>query len=166
MAAQLQAFPNARYALPTEAIADLVRTQVTALDGLKKKLATPLGRQNNAQPQPYQAENWRSDSALQNLAASLLAAETLWHGHANDGLRRLLDTTQQDLAGRIDAAYAATRQQLDGLPASLRELLGTAAGRQQLGSLYEQLDRLHRLHERELAKALGVQLGFNAHDGD
>ncbi|WP_259638718.1 hypothetical protein, partial [Pseudomonas syringae group genomosp. 3] len=24
----------------------------------------------------------------------------------------------------------------------------------------------HRLHEGELAKALGIQLGFNANDGD
>ncbi|MDO8696903.1 MAG: hypothetical protein Q7J74_07325, partial [Pseudomonas sp.] len=24
----------------------------------------------------------------------------------------------------------------------------------------------HRLHESELAKALGIQLGFNANDGD
>ncbi|MBF7728471.1 imelysin family protein [Pseudomonas sp. N040] len=166
MAAQLQAFPNARYALPAEAVADLLRTQVTALDGLKKKLATPLGRQNNAQPQPYQAENWRSDSSLRNLSASLRAADSLWQGHANDGLRRLLNTEQQALARRIDAAYSTTRQQLDGMSASMHELLATAAGRQQLGRLYEQLDQLHRLHERELAKALGVQLGFNAHDGD
>ena len=26
--------------------------------------------------------------------------------------------------------------------------------------------RLHRLHETELAKALDIQLGFNANDGD
>jgi predicted lipoprotein len=25
---------------------------------------------------------------------------------------------------------------------------------------------VHRLHEGELAKALGIQLGFNANDGD
>jgi len=35
-----------------------------------------------------------------------------------------------------------------------------------LQALYSSLDQLHRLHERDLAKALDVQLGFNAHDGD
>ncbi len=29
-----------------------------------------------------------------------------------------------------------------------------------------ELKVLHRLHEGELARALGIQLGFNAHDGD
>ncbi|MNW03108.1 hypothetical protein D3C71_1989940 [compost metagenome] len=55
MAAQLQGFPNQRYAEAGEAVAELLRTQVSALDGLKKKLGTPLGRQSKGQPQPYQA---------------------------------------------------------------------------------------------------------------
>jgi predicted lipoprotein len=45
-------------------------------------------------------------------------------------------------------------------------LLADEAGRTSLGQLYDSLDTLHRLHESELAKALGIQLGFNAHDGD
>lgn len=166
MTAQLQSFPNARYAQPSDAIADILRTQVTALDGLKKKLATPLGRQSNGQPQPYQAESWRSDSSLGNLSASLSAAQNLWQGKDQYGLRHLLKPEQQALAKRIDAAYANTKAQLDGLSRSLKTLLASEDDRAQLGSLYEQLDQLHRLHERELAKALGVQLGFNAHDGD
>lgn len=40
------------------------------------------------------------------------------------------------------------------------------AGRTALNELYDSLNRLHRLQESELAKALGVQIGFNAHDGD
>ena len=147
-------------------LADSLLTQVTALDGLKKKLATPLGRQSNGQPQPYQAESWRSDSSLGNLSASLSAAQNLWQGKDQYGLRHLLKPEQQELAKRIDAAYANTKAQLDGLSRSLKTLLASEDDRAQLGSLYEQLDQLHRLHERELAKALGVQLGFNAHDGD
>ena len=166
MAAQLQTFPNARFALPSEAIADILRTHVTALDGLKKKLATPLGRQSNGQTQPYQAESWRSDSSLDNLSASLNAAQNLWQGKNMDGLRQLLTPEQQELGKRIDAAYASTIAQLGSLSGSLKAMLSSDDGRQQLSRLYEQLDQLHRLHERELAKALGVQLGFNAHDGD
>ena len=166
MAAQLQSFPNARFALPGDAIGEILRTQVTALDGLKKKLATPLGRQSNGQPQPYQAENWRSDHSLGNLSASLAAAHRLWQGKNNDGLRQLLRPEQQTLGQRIDAAYASTKAQLDDSAGSLKSLLANDEGRARLNRLYEQLDQLHRLHERELAKALGVQLGFNAHDGD
>ena len=37
---------------------------------------------------------------------------------------------------------------------------------QEANALYDSLNALHRLHEVEVAKALGIQLGFNAHDGD
>ena len=45
-------------------------------------------------------------------------------------------------------------------------MLADEAGRTALNELYDSLNRLHRLQESELAKALGVQIGFNAHDGD
>ncbi len=45
-------------------------------------------------------------------------------------------------------------------------MLEDDAGRQQLNDLYDSLNVVHRLHEGELAKALGIQLGFNANDGD
>ncbi|HBX57525.1 imelysin family protein [Pseudomonas sp. UBA2684] len=166
MAAQLQSFPNARYAEPAEAVAELLRTQVSAIDGLKKKLGTPLGRQSKGQPQPYQAEAWRSKASLANLAASLASAERIWHGAEQDGVQALLGSDQTDLKQRLDAAYSDTRQRLAALERPLGELLGDAAGREELNALYDSLNALHRLHEAELAKTLGIQLGFNAHDGD
>ena len=45
-------------------------------------------------------------------------------------------------------------------------LLTTPPGRDSLEQLYESLDRLHRLQGSELARALNIPLGFNAHDGD
>src|SRR5690606_19278168 len=38
MQARLRNFPNERYADAQEAVSDLLRTQVSAIDGLKKKL--------------------------------------------------------------------------------------------------------------------------------
>ena len=46
------------------------------------------------------------------------------------------------------------------------ELIADEAGHARLDELYQELDVLHRLHQNELARALGVQIGFNAHDGD
>ena len=166
MAAQLQSFPNPRFADGAEAVAELLRTQVSGLDGLKKKLGTPLGRQSKGLPQPYQAEAWRSQASLANLAASLASAERLWLGARQDGLRQLLSAEQAPLAERIDVAYSDTRQRLAALQRPLGELLAEEAGLKTLNELYDSLDRLHRLHEVELAKTLGIQLGFNAHDGD
>jgi len=63
MLAQMSKFPNQRYADSHEAIADLLRVQVTALDTLKKKLGTPMGRQTKGIPQPFQAGRVRSQSS-------------------------------------------------------------------------------------------------------
>ncbi len=166
MAAQLKNFPNARFADAPEAVAELLRTQVNALDGLKKKLGTPLGRQTKGTPQPYQAEAWRSNASLASLAASLASAERIWHGAEQDGIQSLLPQEQSELGQRIDAAYSDTRQRLAALQRPLAELLGDDSGRTELNALYDSLSTLHRLHEAELAKTLGIQLGFNSHDGD
>jgi hypothetical protein len=166
MASQLRDFPNPRYAESQEALAELLRAQVNALDGMKKKLGAALGRQSKGLPQPYQAEFWRSNASLASLAASLASAERVWLGANNDGMRTLLSTEQAELATRLDQQYAATRQQLAALQRPLGELLSEEAGRAELNAFYDSLNALHRLHESELAKLLGIQLGFNAHDGD
>jgi hypothetical protein len=166
VADQLRHFPNERYAEPSEAIAELLRVQVAALDGLKKKLGAPLGRQTKGHPQPYQAEGWRSDTTLANVTSAIKGAESLWLGANEDGLRKLLSAEQADLAKRIDAAYAELLQQLAAMNQPFAEMLGNEAGRGELDALYKRIDGLHRLHQLELARALGVQIGFNAHDGD
>lgn len=166
MLAQMSKFPNQRYADSHEAIADLLRAQVTALDTLKKKLGAPMGRLTKGIPQPYQAEAWRSAQSIQSVRASLTAAQAVWVGVDNKGLRSLLPSDQKALADRIDAAYAASLKLLDSNERSLAELLGDDAGRQYLNTLYDSLNVVHRIHEGELARALNIQLGFNANDGD
>ncbi|MDB6144015.1 MAG: imelysin family lipoprotein [Pseudomonas sp.] len=166
MLAQLSKFPNQRYADSHEAIAELLRVQVTALDSLKKKLGTPLGRQTKGVPQPFQAEAWRSKASLNSLQASLISAETVWTGVDNHGLRGLLPAEQKPLADKIDAAYADSRSLLTALTLPLTDLLASEDGRRQLNDFYDSLNEVHRLHGGELAKALGIALGFNANDGD
>lgn len=166
MGAQLKHFPNERFADAKEAVAELLRTQIDGLDALKKKLGTPLGRQSKGLPQPYQAEAWRSNASLANLGSSLASAERLWRGAEQDGLQTLLSDAHAELKTRIDAAYSDTRQRLAAIQRPLSELLRDEAGLQEANALYDSLNTLHRLHEAELAKALGIQLGFNAHDGD
>ncbi len=163
---QMSHFPNPRYADAHEAIADLLRAQVTALDTLKKKLGTPMGRQGKGIAQPLQAEAWRSQASLQSLQASLSAAQAIWTGVDDKGLRGLLGSEHKALAERIDRAYADAQKSLAENSRPLAELLNDAAGRQQLEMLYDRLDSVHRLTEGELAKALGIPLGFNANDGD
>ena len=108
----------------------------------------------------------RALSPRELLEASLAAAQTVWVGVDNKGLRGLLPSDQKALADKIDAAYAASLKLFASNQRSLNELLNDDAGRQQLNDLYDSLNVVHRLHEGELAKALGIQLGFNANDGD
>jgi predicted lipoprotein len=166
MLAQLSKFPNARYAESKEAIAELLRVQVTALDTLKKKLGAPIGRQSKGIPQPFLAEAWRSQASLSSLDASLQSAQQVWDGVDGKGIKALLGSQHKDLANKIDAAYADSRRQMAALQPPLDDLLKSDAGRAQLNALYDSLNVVHRLHENELAKALGIQLGFNANDGD
>lgn len=166
MQARLGSFPNDRYAEPQEAISDLLRTQVSSVDGLKKKLGAPLGRQSKGIPQPYQAEGWRSGNSLDNLSAALESAELLWNGAKNDGVRTLLGSEHAELATRIDAAFADSRQRVAAFNEPLGALLGNPEGLSALNAFYDSLNRLHRLLEGDMARALGVQIGFNAHDGD
>lgn len=166
MLAQMTKFPNQRYADSHEAIADLLRAQVTALDTLKKKLGAPMGRLSKGVAQPYQAEAWRSAQSMHSVRASLAAAQTVWVGVDDKGLRGLLPSEQKALVDKIDAAYATSMKLLDGNDRNLGELLGIDAGKQFLNTLYDSLNVVHRLHEGELARALNIQLGFNANDGD
>lgn len=166
MLSQMSKFPNQRYADSHEAIADLLRAQVTALDTLKKKLGAPMGRQTKGIAQPYQAEAWRSAQSMASVRASLTAAQTVWTGVDNKGLRGLLPNEQKALVDKIDAAYATSLKYLDDNQRNLGELLSDQAGQQFLNTLYDSLNVVHRLHEGELARALDIQLGFNANDGD
>ncbi len=166
MLAQLTAFPNQRYAEPLEALTAVLQAQVMSLDGLKKKLGTPLGRSNKNIAQPYQAQSWRSQASLSNLSAELNSALALWQGVDEHALRSLLVVEHADLVKQIDAAYLQVQHELAAFKQPLTKLLEDEPQRQALFTLYDSFDRVHRLHEKEVARALGVQLGFNAHDGD
>ncbi len=166
MLAQLTRFPNQRYAEPIEALTAILQAQVMSLDGLKKKLGTPLGLGNKNIAQPYQAQSWRSQASLSGLSAEIETALALWQGAGQQGVRDLLVANHADLTQQIDAAYVQAQQELSAFKQPLTLVLADEQQRPALFALYESFDRLHRLHEKEVARALGVQLGFNAHDGD
>ncbi|HYQ39870.1 MAG TPA: imelysin family protein [Pseudomonas sp.] len=156
LARNLKNFPNARYAEGRAAVAELLRAEVSALDGFKGQLGGLLGRDAAPTPQPLAAV---SGSLLSGLDAGLASAETLWRGQNNDGLRSLLGKDQADLVTRLDGAFAETRQRLAALGRPLGELLADPAGQASLNQLYDSLDSLARLHGNDLAQALGVPSG-------
>ena len=159
MLAQLRDFPNERYATADEGLAAILRTQITGVDVLKKKLGTPMGRLNQGVAQPYQAEAWRSRQSIENLQASLQGAQAVW-----ERVRSLVSDAA--LVKDIDQAYADVANQLAALPAPLMELVQAPQHSETLTTLYAALDNLENRQQAELARNLNIQIGFNANDGD
>lgn len=162
-AGQLVQVPNARYADANGPLAELLRAQVTALDVMKKKLGTAIGQPGDSEPQVYQAEAWRSGDTLGSLQAAVAGSRRVWDG---EGFRALVLQKNPAVANAVDESYGHLQAQLAGLQQPLAVVLASEGGKLALKKLYEQLHALHMLQEKELAKVLGVQLGFNGTDGD
>lgn len=163
VADRLTTVPNEQYADIHGPLAELLRVHVTALAVMLKKLGTAIGQPGDGAPQLYQAEAWRAGDTLGSLQAGIAASRALWEG---SGWRTLVAPLDEDLALSVDQTYASLAAQLPAPPASLETLLASAEGKQQLKDIYQHLMVLHLLYERQLAKVLGVSLGFNGTDGD
>lgn len=161
-AGQLLKTPNPQFADEQEALAALLRAQLSGLELMKQKLQLPLGGESGI-PQPYQAEAWRSQNALPALREGLITLRALWR---EGGLRGLAAGQIPESAAKVDQAQVAAIAQLDALTQPLDQLLSTPSGRTRLFALQDQLNTLIREYEHGVAPALGVQIGFNANDGD
>jgi len=158
LAKQLTATPNARFADNQEATAEVVKSLVSSLELSKKKLAAALG---SSTPQPYQAEYWRSGTGLQALQATLDGVSQVWQS----GVRARVQEKNPELAESVDILHRTLTSQLQSAGA-LAELLGTPAGVRKVKAIAGQLRLLHQVYANDVSQALGIQLGFNAHDGD
>jgi len=158
------AVPNTKYQSHHEVLTDWLRVQVSTLEMQHKKLALPLGNpvQGKNTPQPYLAEFWRSGQSLESIRVALDLQQQLWQ----QGWRPLLAPRDLELANNIDALFIKIQQQQKALTRPLPKLLNSEAGMKSLQELYASLDALRKLYEVSVAKALAIQIGFNAHDGD
>jgi len=159
MLLQFSDFPNERYATADDGLAAILRVQITGVDVLKKKLGVPMGRLNKGVAQPYQAEAWRSQQSIETLQASLKGAWAVWQR-----VRSLV--SDEGLVSDIDQAYADVNSRMEALPGPLVELVQAPSHRDTLAALYTALDQLENRQQIELARALNIQIGFNANDGD
>lgn len=157
------ALPNARYASESEALAELLRANVSGLEVAHKKLVAALG---DKYPQPYLAEYWRSGLSLPAAHAVLAGSHALWQA----GLSDAVAAQQPALATQIDEAYtqlmASPLLAMEPTATPLTTLLKTPEGRTHIKTLTDQMKALHLLYAREVSKALQIPLGINAHDGD
>jgi len=154
-------------AFPThqDAVAALVSGMVASLEVVKnRKLGDPFGgRPGSGRINPYQLELWRSRLSLEAIQRELSANRQLYQA----GLRPLLLAgNHKALAQQLDAAFNLTGETLSRLPGPLVTQIQEPSTLPQFQAAFDQLGQLLALLKRELPTAMGLQLGFNANDGD
>ncbi|WP_413699687.1 imelysin family protein [Psychromonas sp. KJ10-10] len=129
------------------------------LSYINKKFDAPWG---NAQPRPYQAEAWRSESSMLLLKTSYQAL----HQYFVEGVKpQLINEKQTDLSESIEGTFETLLSNWPNEP-SLKKLLSDKSGLRQVFLSKMSMDTLTYQLQEEVPVALKIVVGFNATDGD
>ncbi len=129
------------------------------------KLQRPLGRsaqRGGAAVKPRLAESWRSQRSLRNIWLNLQALRALYLA----AFAPAMETAQPNLDREIRMAFEGVLAEADAYGPSIRPLLESNDGLDKLLRLRRDALSLTKLVTGRLAAALGLQVGFNALDGD
>lgn len=130
-----------------------------------KKLGVPLGlrgsRSGQPRAYPHKLEAWRSGYSLANINSTLTGLQRVF---VDGGMQAWLqDNGHAELATKLGTQL----KQLLATEWEATDLFNTLAAKPEtVKPFYEQVQTLAATVREELAPALGVQLGFNANDGD
>ncbi|OOV88234.1 imelysin family protein [Oceanospirillum linum] len=140
----------------------------------KYKLYKPFRLNDaDAQPNPYLAENWRSDQGLVSLKTNLDQIEDYYFGLTVQGQTQPVNGPDlllrhlgfADEADAIKDAFKQTQSQLDTLMAMGSEAYQTMAGKTEATALNLQIKTLERALKKPLPHFQLAQR-FNSADGD
>lgn len=154
-------------AFPTQkdAVAALVSGMVSSVEVIKnRKLGDAFGgRPGSGRINPYHLELWRSRLSLEAIQREVSANQQLYQ----TGLRPLLLAGgHKPLAQQLDDTFNLVAKTLASLPSPLFTQIQEPSALPQFQAAFDQLGQLLALLKRDLPTALGLQLGFNANDGD
>ncbi|MCW5696687.1 MAG: hypothetical protein KIS96_08115 [Bauldia sp.] len=152
---------NVLYRSEAEAVSDLVLSAATAVESAHRGLATVLGA-TQAEAMPRTAPLWRSGLGITFIAA---LATGVADGLLASGLREAVPA-HADLVDEIEAALARLRRALPPPGTAVADAVVDPVLRDALLAALAILDELKVLLGEALPAALGVNLGFNALDGD
>ncbi|MGJ8686552.1 MAG: imelysin family protein [Spongiibacteraceae bacterium] len=158
---------NAEYPSRDIALGAILDSLVYGLEIIKNdKLQKPLGLSDTQQPQPYLLEWWRSEYSIQAVRQNIVALERLYSAGDKFGLADYLqENNQQVLNEKISAAFQHSLVASGSIDSSLFKAAKNGSD-SKIASLHKELATLLLLLKNELPQALGIQLGFNANDGD
>lgn len=134
-----------------------------------QKLGKPLG-DNKQDAKASRAESEVSKRSLRNIAHNLTGLFAIYDGKWGDvgsegtGLAALIDSSLLDRSFRLN--WQTVVDTLDGLPASVKDLLAQPDGYDKLAEFKSQIDFLTTLVENDIGGNTQLGGGFNALDGD
>lgn len=129
------------------------------------KLSRPLGSALD-KAKPRRAESWRSARSLDNLQANLAAVEALYADEAGFGRYVIEEAKDEALDRELRDRLASLRAVAEDVKGPLSDAVADPNERPKLERLLVDVQDTRQLVETRLSAALGVQVGFNAFDGD
>lgn len=144
---------NDRFLAPREALGALYTQLVAGLTfNRDERLGRPMGTLDR--PRPTRAEAWRSERAVPNLAASLVA------------LRDLARALAPGAIPETEAAFGAALEAVGRLRDPGLQDLDDPQGWLRADAARSRLDEALAAVEAEIGAPLGLSAGFNSQDGD
>lgn len=171
--------PLQHFASSQAAINALVNRMVFVVQELDGMLAKPLGRRTGGTPQPEAAQGTSSQSTVATIADGLCGIKAVWIGdrsaHCTEpdtadhdtpfpALGDLVRARSPETADHIDGTLAAAIVAVQAIPEPFTRTLADDPAR--LDAAFQALKALERSMATELVGALGINLTFNANDGD
>lgn len=155
---------NPLYRAQSEVAAELLKAVSTQLQFLRDTTLMPALGASADMTRPQRAPLVRSNNTLPAAMASLHALREVMR--AADLGREGLSAQEQWLAGATGIAATRMADSLARVSVPFAQALTDPASRAQLIDVVAGLNTLKTQVDGELAAALGVQVGFNALDGD
>lgn len=156
---------NPLYRNANEATIDIVMSAVTATELADDQILTPLVGGTPAEARPRSAPLWRSNLTLPFLAALLAMPAELFE---RSDIAAALPAAQSWIPSQLRGEAANAVGQLAAIPleGGVETIAADAASRQHLVVVKLIADNLEAIAGINLTAALGIDLGFNALDGD
>ena len=153
-------------ALPSAAVADVVRTQVFLIrDAVDMRMASALGLRGDA-PDLTLIPGTAADNGLHDLRNEILGMQAIYEGSGEEGMgvsdlvAALSEETDRRLREQFTAAIAA----IDAVDGTLRAAISERP--QQVVAVHDALQDVQVTVSTEVVSLLGVSVGFTDTDGD
>lgn len=138
---------------------------VTLKHMVEVKMDPVLGANVNKN-KPKHAESFLAGRSIRNLEQNLTTLRALFGGEGSLALSHLMADDQAEVKTDISIGFARALDIARGIGLPLSAAVGDRKERPAVVRLASQVEALEELVAKRLAPAIGVDLGFNALDGD